>query len=409
MINKIFNTKDKKKLLTNFIALSSIQGLNIILPLITMPYLFKVLGVEKFGLIAFSYSLITFFNVIVDYGFELSGTRDVALNKNDKKELIKIYSRIQLSKFILLIFSFILLSSLILSFDRFAQEWQLYYLTFLFVIGNTIFPVWLFQGIEEMKYISYLNLFSKLFFTISIFIFIQTPEDYLYQPLLNGLGIICIGTYSIYFIKKKYSISIELQPLSDIYKTLSDSWNIFLTSLLPNLYNNFSTFFLGLISSVENVAYYSLATRIVDVAGSITQIIRNVTFPYLNNKKEKFNLIAKISLVVGLVVSFFILFLTYPIVPLIFGEKANESLIYIYILSFTPLLLSISYTYGVNKLLIHKKDKEYRNITFKFSIIGFLGALVLIPFFGALGASINLLFTRILMAYFTYQKSKGLI
>ena len=138
-----------------------------------------------------------------------------------------------------------------------------------------------------MKYISYLNLFSKLFFTISIFIFIQTPEDYLYQPLLNGLGIICIGTYSIYFIKKKYSISIELQPLSDIYKTLSDSWNIFLTSLLPNLYNNFSTFFLGLISSMENVAYYSLATRIVDVAGSITQIIRNVTFPYLNNKKEK--------------------------------------------------------------------------------------------------------------------------
>lgn len=81
--------------------------------------------------------------------------------EQEKLHLIKVYSRIQLSKFIFSIY-----------FDRFAQ---LYYLTFLFVVGNTIFPVWFFQGIE---YISYLNVFSKLFFTISIFIFVQSPEDY---------------------------------------------------------------------------------------------------------------------------------------------------------------------------------------------------------------------------------------
>lgn len=411
MIAKIknkFKSEDSKKLLSNFMALLSMQGLNYILPLLTMPYLFRVLGVEKFGLVAFALSTIMFLNVLVEYGFNLSATRDISTYSNNKKKLIEIYSTVFTVKFILIVISLIILSLLIISFDKFSNEWELFYLTFLVVIGNALFPIWFFQGIQEMKYISYFNLFAKLFFTIGIFTFVRSSEDYLYQPFLNGIGFVFVGLYSIYFINKKYQIGFEFQPLSKIKQSFKDSWNIFLIDLMPNMYNNFSTFFLGFITSMENVGFYSLATNIINVFNRLINIMRSVTYPYLNKNFNKFNSIATIMIATGGMLSLILFSLSYTILPFIFGDQAYNSIQVIYILALSPLLLAITTTYGTNKLLLMKRDKEFRNITMKFSIFGFVLSLVLTPLFGMFGAAITVITTRILISTSTYRKGKSL-
>ena len=405
-IKSLSKNKDVKKLSVNFLSLFSVQGLNILLPLLTLPYLFRTLGAEKFGLIAFAFATITFFRVFVDYGFQLYATREISQNINDKNKTIEIFNTILSAKIILLIFSFLILTFLILFFEKFSNEWILFYFTFLFVIGETIFPVWFFQGVEDMKYIGYLNLFAKIFFTIGIFIFIQNESDYIIQPLLNGLGMIFIGIYSLFIINKKYNISFKFESIKNIKKVLIDSWNIFITQLMPNLYNNFSTFLLGFFTSMENVGYFSLATKIIDVANSIVTIIRNVTFPHLIKDYSKFKQITKFMIIIAFVLAIGIFSTSNIILPHIFGEKVYSSITIIYILAFSPILLAISSSFGANKLIILKRDKEYKKIIMNISILGFIGTWIFIPIWGIIGAAINLIIIRGLISLFVYKKSK---
>lgn len=405
-IKSLSKNKDVKKLSVNFLSLFSVQGLNILLPLLTLPYLFRILGAEKFGLIAFAFATITFFRVFVDYGFQLYATREISQNINDKNKTIEIFNTILSAKIILLIFSFLILTFLILFFEKFSNEWILFYFTFLFVVGETIFPVWFFQGVEDMKYIGYLNLFAKIFFTIAIFIFIQNESDYIIQPLLNGLGMIFIGIYSLFIINKKYNISFKFESIRNIKKVLLDSWNIFITQLMPNLYNNFSTFLLGFFTSMENVGYFSLATKIIDVANSIVTIIRNVTFPHLIKDYSKFKQITKFMIIIAFIITIGIFSTSNIILPPIFGEKVYSSITIIYILAFSPILLAISSSFGANKLIILKRDKEYKKIIMNISILGFIGTWIFIPIWGIIGASINLIIIRGLISLFVYKKSK---
>jgi polysaccharide transporter, PST family len=411
MINKIkniANTEDKKRLLSNFFSLSILQGMGYILSFITMPYLFRVLGAEKFGLIAFSSATILFLNVIVEYGFSLSATRDIATNKTDKTKLNEIYSLVLTTKLFLFVLSLIILSIVILVFEKFNSNWELFYLSYLLVLGNALFPIWFFQGIEEIKYISYFSIIAKVFFTLSIFIFVTTPEDYLLRVFLNSIGITMIGIYAIYFIRKKYNIIYRFPKYISIKNVLKKNFDLFITDFIPNLYNNFSKFFLAFFVSMETLGFYALATQLIDVFNGFVVILRNVTFPYLNNKFHNFKKISTVILIISFSFSLSILILSDFFIPFIFGEEAEKSLIYIYILAFSPFLLSLKIVYGINKMLIMKHDKLYRNITIVYSMIGFILSLILVPYYGALGAAWTLIITHIIMGLSYYIKSKNL-
>ena len=166
-----FQSENSKKISANFMYLSILQGMNLILPLITFPYLVRVLGIENFGLLMFAQAFIVYFTMIVDYGFNLSGIRGSFSNRNNKSKLIKIFSSIMIARFILAFSRINFSDNYCFSFEKFSQNWELYYLTFGIVIGTALFPTWFFQGMEKMKYIYCFNSNSKTNFTLSIFCF----------------------------------------------------------------------------------------------------------------------------------------------------------------------------------------------------------------------------------------------
>ena len=222
-IQNIANTEDKKRLLSNFFSLSLLQTFTYILPLLTLPYLVRVLGVENFGLVMFAQAFIMFFNILVDYGFNLSATREVSVHRDDKEKLTEIFSSVMSIKFILIIISFLILSIVVFSFEKFSIHWELYLLTFLMIIGQALFPVWYFQGLERMKYITIVNITSKLIFTIAIFVFIQSESDYILVPILNGLGFIIGGLYSLWIVYKNFNQKFSLQGKQTMLIYLNDS------------------------------------------------------------------------------------------------------------------------------------------------------------------------------------------
>jgi len=110
----------------------------------------------------------------------------------------------------LMFVSFLLLAILVFSFDKFSKDWLVYFLTFGTVVGQVLFPVWFFQGMERMKYITYLNILSKVIFTIAIFVFVQEQSDFYLVPLLTSIGFLVAGIWSLYLVKKEFTISFQL-------------------------------------------------------------------------------------------------------------------------------------------------------------------------------------------------------
>ena len=156
-LKEIIKNTNLRNILSNFISLSFLQIANFILPLLTIPYLVRTLGMENYGMLAFATSIIMYFQVVSEYGFNLTATREVSVYRDNKEKIEEIYSAVTSSKVLLGIISFIMLTISMFFIERFAEEYLIIYLTFGIVIGQIFFPIWFFQGIEKMQFITFLN------------------------------------------------------------------------------------------------------------------------------------------------------------------------------------------------------------------------------------------------------------
>ena len=195
-----------QRLFSNFLSLSILQWVNYVLPLVTFPYLIRVLGVEMFGLLALATALISYFNVVVDYGFNLTAVHDIATYSNSRKKVEEIFCTVITIKLILIAVSFLTLLLIVFTFEVFSNNWEVYLLTFGIVVGQAISPIWFFQGMEKMKYIAYINVFTKVIFTVCIFLFVKHEGDYHLVPTFVSFGYIVAGLLSMVVVRIKFNI-----------------------------------------------------------------------------------------------------------------------------------------------------------------------------------------------------------
>jgi len=281
-IKNKFKKQDNKVLLSNFLSLSTLQIANFVLPLLTIPYLIRVLGVELYGLLAFATALIMYFLILSDYGFNLTATREISVHRDDKEKVVEIFSSVMSIKIILMFMGLLILALIVSLFDKFASHALIYYLTFGMVLGQVLFPTWFFQGMEKMKYISVLNIVAKLLFVICIFIFVKTEEDVFLVPLFNSLGFIVAGVISLFYIKKEFGISFAFQKKETMLYYLKDGWHIFLSRIAVVLYSSSNVFILGLFTNNTIVAYYAIADKVIMAISSLGRIVNQVLFPHLS-------------------------------------------------------------------------------------------------------------------------------
>ena len=282
----IINKEDFKIIRNNFFSLTSLKVLTYILPLITFPYLIRVLGIEKFGLIMFAQATMYYFEIVVDFGFNLSATREVALNAKKPNKLNEIISAVFSIKFMLLLFSFLILIVVVNLFDRFSQDFLLYYYSFLKVIALAFFPVWFFQGIEKMKYITLIDIISKSIFTVLIFVFVQSESDYILVPLISGVGYIIGTIFSLIYLFRRFKKSFIICSFSVLKKYFNDSLMFFLSRVSVSLYTTSNAFFLGLVTSNIMVGYYAVAEKLYMVIRQLYQPIVQVIYPYMSKSKN---------------------------------------------------------------------------------------------------------------------------
>lgn len=420
-IRKIFHNDDNKKLLKNFSYLSILQIANYAFPLITFPYLVRVLGPEKFGLIAFANAFIMYFNILTSYGFDLSATKDISINRENKLKVNQIFSAVMIIKIVFLLISLSILSIIIILFSKFSKDIWLYYLTFGTVIGRALFPVWLFQGLEEMKFITIINILARFIYTLLIFVFVRNMNDYLYVPAVNSAGLIIAGILALFIVRRRFSIKLTLVSFESIKWQLKEGWYIFISTVSISFYTVSNIFILGLFTNNTIVGYYAGAEKIVNIIKNLYAPISQTIYPHLNklfneNKERGLQFsrnILKIVAPVSLFIVILLIVFANIIVNIVLGMKYTNSVVILRILSFLPFFIVLSNIMGIQVMLsLNYKEAFTKIVTFS-SVLNVVLATILVQWFAATGIAISVflseLFVTLLMYMFLNTKGIYLI
>ena len=273
--------KKKKILFKNTVLLYILTFSTYLFNFITVPYQTRVLGAEIYGKLGFALAFMTYFQLVLDFGFLLSATEDVSKNRDDKKELSRIVTSVNISKFIIGIILSIVLVLCCIFIKKFRQDPLLFGLYFIYVLINSFLPDFLYRGIEDMKIITYRSVLIKLLFTVLIFVFLKDKSQYYFVPLFNIIGS-AFAVLAVYIhVTKKLDIKATKVPVQYIKDTLKKSSKFFYSRIASTLYSSTNTFILGFIYPTGNtLGLYTTSDKLVTTARNAITPISDSVYPY---------------------------------------------------------------------------------------------------------------------------------
>ena len=279
MLNKKMNIVFK-----NFTYLSILNGLNIVLPLLVIPYLTNVIGVAHYGVYAYILVLVQNINVVTQYGFQFSATKKISQNRDDHSFLEQYCSNILCARFLVAT----LCIALVLALSHWALDTSDRFFMFLTAIGmiygDVFIPTWLFQGLERMKYMTIVNASSKILFTILIFVVVVRPEDYEYILLLNSLGFLLAAILSMVLVRKQFKIRLPKPRMKEVFSELRESLSLCFSMIGIDLYRNMNVVVLNFFVSDAAMGVYALAERVIKAAQSFITPVSQALFPHMSLK-----------------------------------------------------------------------------------------------------------------------------
>jgi Membrane protein involved in the export of O-antigen and teichoic acid len=385
----------KSKEIRNSIWLYILQLFNSVVPLITLPYITRILGKGNFGVFSFSLNIIEYLIVIVEYGFNYSGTRKIALT-NSKNEIREIFVIILICKIILMLFCFGGLSILLFFYPLNSNQKISCYILFLSVFGTAFQQTWLFQGLQKVYYITIISIISRTISLCLIFRYVLSPDDVLIYCLLYSITPLLIGIAGIIFAIRLLGCPISLKvTFSNITNEIKSGWYTFTTSLSSKIFSAVGVTILGIISSNENVGIYSAIHKVPSILLLLWTPISQVLYP-LSSKKMKNNIwdgqqfIRRISKSIGLffsIVSIIICIFSKHIITIAFGSE-YESYFYILIPLIIWLNIGIWNNFlGVQTLLAGGYDQIYSKCFQISVVVTIISNVILIGLFDIVGAA----------------------
>jgi len=413
---KLFRKKENKILVENFLSLSFLQVANYILPLLTLPYLVRVLGPEKFGLTAFAQAFVLYFILFTDFGFNLSATKEISINRNNNDKVSRIFVSIFLIKFILLIISFSIFIFLIHFINRFIEEKLFFFLNFSTVIGWFLFPQWFFQGIEKMKFVTFINFLGKIILTITTFIFIRTQNDYIIYPFLNFIGLFISGIISLCVAFQIYNLKMLLPDKHMIKEQFILGFQIFISNIAINLYTASNSFILGFLTNNTIVGYYSSAEKVLKAFQYLSIPLYQAIFPrfskIINENREKaiylFNNLLKLVLIFTSLLVVMVFFSSPVIIKVLFGNSYSKSIKILSILSFSLIFSWGNYALGILGLINFGYEKTFSKIVLLCGLFHILLLLIGIKIFGFYSVPIIWVFTEMIIFVICFKVLMGL-
>jgi len=388
----------------------------VLFPLLTFPYLARVLGPENIGLYNFSESYARYFALVAALGISVYGVREIAKKQEQPKALSNTFVELFLINFIATCILSIVYIFTIVYPSKLSSNANLFYWSFLFFFFQVFVLEWFFTGINQFKYIAIRFFFIRLVFIAAIFLFIKEANDYVkYMQLQVGLTFI-LGIINFVYLFKFIDLkNIRLNELN-LLKHLKPLFLLFITIFSISVYLHFDTVLLGILADNESVGYYSAPLKLVKIIIAVLAAITAAMFPKMVQFFEQGDLVQfekmlsqsfELVVSIGIPTTILVYILAPEIIFILFGSSFQQAIIPLQITAPLILIVSLSTIFGFQILSVHSKDSAILKSAVAGMLFSLIASFLFIPKFKQEGAAYIILCTELLvLLFFIYFSSK---
>ena len=380
MMFKALNT-DNSIILKNLTYLTFLRVFNILIKFLLVAYLVRVLGEVSYGVLTWSDSIIQYFLMFINFGFNIYAAKYIVENRSNKDKIKEITSSIFFIKVILFLTSFIILYGFSF-FHPFEAHKSILFLMLLMGLGEVFFPIWYFQGIEKLKPATYIVVFSRVILVLGTLVFVKTSEDLMTHVLLIVISNMVMGLLGYVTLIKHYQFSFYLVNITVLKRFIKEAYMFFLGRFLSLTFNFATLFLIGVYFTMDYVAGFDIALKIVLLSIIPFDMLQQAVFPTISRNKNK-------ALLKKLLLGSFVLGIVFMTVLLLFSEQllglfGGESMIkyndVLKALSLITPFVAVTFMLGTCTLVAFGFNKEFNYSLIISSLLYIVVVVILLIF-----------------------------
>lgn len=400
-----FIAPTRRRILSNFLSLSSVEAISYLLPLITIPYLVRILGPGKYGLVSFAEAFAQYFRMFAAFSFALTATRAISLARNDQEELRRVYSNVLCTSSGLAAFSTIAAVVMVMTVPLLREHWLILLLSLCSVWGRAMFPDWFFLGMEKMGFAAWPNLLLRGVSTILIFLIVRARDDYFLVLLCPAAGWLVSDLYSLLVARFKFGMRLRAPDLKGIYHELGHGLPVFAGMMCAVLNVPSAVVVLGLFAEEKQVGYFAAPQKLVVAAMMLFRVFGQTVYPHVSrlatqDADRAIGFLGRafgLLLVIGVGAMLVMQAASPLVVGLVFGSQFEAAVPVLRILSAMFVLFAMNDLFGTQAMLAFGANRLYAWCTVIPSVLNFGLLFVIVPRFGIIGAATLLVSTSALM------------
>lgn len=365
---------------SNIVAMGIVQIGNYVIPLITLPYLTRTLGVEAYGKVAFAQAFMSYFVLLVDYGFAWSATRKIAAHRADRALISHTFVATWMAQWLLVVVALALSMLIVLSAARLRPDAWLYVATFSSVLGGALFPFWFLQGLERLQVAAFLQLLTRIVVLLPIFLLVRQPADAIWVPIINGSGITLGGLLALLWIRRQRLVQWCWPGWQSIFSELRDSGALFSSRVAISFYTTLVPLVLGWVAGPVAFAHFNLADKLRTAAQALLTPVSQALFPRMSHLvatdgNAAFQLVkrsAAVILALAGSASMTLWILAEWLVVLLGGEEFRDAAAVLRWFAPLPLVIGLSNLFGIQIMLPNRMNRSFNGILIVAAIVSLI-------------------------------------
>ncbi len=387
----------------NVFSLGALQATQFLLPIVVFPFLARALGIEQLGKLAFCTAFVQYFSTLVVYGFNLDVTKEIAISRNNPEKISSIIRSTLTARLLLLTLAFLLILPVVALLEELRKNVGLVSIICLQIVGEALFPMWYFQGMESMQWISFMQIVLRASAALGIIAFVRSENDLLLAGAFQAMPIFLggwIGLLKMYHLQRS---QFQVSSMREAIERLKSSWTIFLSMLSVTLYTNTNMFLLGLFAPMENVGYFAVAEKVIRAAMSLPTVVAQAIYPRVSalfsasieDAKSFLRRIAWLGTLALMLLGVLLVFMAEFICQVIAPRSLPTSAFLIRLMAFLPLILFWDNIYGTQILLNFNRKREFSIAVFTSGVVSIVIGLLTFSTLKEVGASLSFIASQV--------------
>lgn len=398
----------------NVAALYGVHAVTYLLPLLTTPFLARTLGPAAWGGLAIAQAFGALLGLVVEYGFDLSATREVARARETPAKLAELLAAVTAAKALLALLALLGAAAAQQLVPAFREQPVLLWAAVLWALAQASNVLWYYQGLERMKLVALLDVAAKVLATVGIFALVRGAADAWQVPALQGAAALLSTGVALALARRELPLRWPTAPA--VVAALRMGWSMFVFRGSVSFYTTASAFLLGLFVAPQQVGFYSGAERVARALQGLLTPLSRAFYPRFSRfaqagvEAARSQLVGSVRLMgaVGLALSL-VAFLGAPVlVRLLLGPDFGASVAVLRALAPLPFVIALNIVFGLFWLVPLGFDRAYNAIIAGGAVVSVLLIVLLVPSFGALGMALAVVATEVgvgLALYAMYRRT----